>query len=95
MLFCVIRYHIDPTKKQQFTEFPKNWGQRYRAAVPTWSATSRSTKDRAPSPTAFTKSKVLPNTKPIARDLPTIRSAAKTTSSRNARNSCPAKTVRF
>jgi hypothetical protein len=27
MLTCVIRYHIDPTKKAQFQEYAKNWGQ--------------------------------------------------------------------
>ncbi|MCB1755256.1 MAG: NIPSNAP family protein [Gammaproteobacteria bacterium] len=27
MLTCVIRYQIDPTKKQQFIEYARNWGQ--------------------------------------------------------------------
>ncbi|WP_422032066.1 NIPSNAP family protein [Roseovarius sp.] len=27
MLTCVIRYHIDPTKKDQFTQYARNWGQ--------------------------------------------------------------------
>ena len=27
MLTCVIRYHIDPTKREQFTEYARNWGQ--------------------------------------------------------------------
>jgi hypothetical protein len=27
MLTCVIRYHIDPTKKAQFEEYARNWGQ--------------------------------------------------------------------
>jgi len=27
MLTCVIRYHIDPGKKEQFTEYARNWGQ--------------------------------------------------------------------
>ncbi|QBY01617.1 NIPSNAP family protein [Rhodophyticola sp. CCM32] len=27
MLTCVIRYHIDPAKKAQFTEYARNWGQ--------------------------------------------------------------------
>jgi hypothetical protein len=27
MLTCVIRYHIDPTKKEAFTEYARNWGQ--------------------------------------------------------------------
>ena len=27
MLTCVIRYHIDPTKKAQFAEYARNWGQ--------------------------------------------------------------------
>ncbi len=27
MLTCVIRYHIDPTKKQQFECYARNWGQ--------------------------------------------------------------------
>jgi len=27
MLTCVIRYHIDPTKKAQFEEYSRNWGQ--------------------------------------------------------------------
>ena len=27
MITCFIRYHIDPTKKAQFTEYARNWGQ--------------------------------------------------------------------
>ena len=27
MLTCVIRYHIDPTKKELFAEYARNWGQ--------------------------------------------------------------------
>lgn len=27
MLTCVIRYQIDPTKKAQFEEYARNWGQ--------------------------------------------------------------------
>lgn len=27
MLTCVIRYHIDPTKKEQFAQYARNWGQ--------------------------------------------------------------------
>lgn len=27
MLTCFIRYHIDPTKKTQFEEYARNWGQ--------------------------------------------------------------------
>ena len=27
MLTCIIRYHIDPTKKTQFREYARNWGQ--------------------------------------------------------------------
>ena len=27
MLTCIIRYHIDPTKKAQFEQYAKNWGQ--------------------------------------------------------------------
>jgi hypothetical protein len=27
MITCVIRYHIDPTKKAQFEEYARNWGQ--------------------------------------------------------------------
>jgi len=27
MITCVIRYHIDPTKKQQFETYARNWGQ--------------------------------------------------------------------
>ena len=27
MLTCTIRYHIDPTKKSQFEQYAKNWGQ--------------------------------------------------------------------
>lgn len=27
MLTCIIRYHIDPTKKPQFEEYSRNWGQ--------------------------------------------------------------------
>ena len=27
MLTCFIRYHIDPTKKAQFVEYARTWGQ--------------------------------------------------------------------
>lgn len=27
MLTCIIRYHIDPTKKEQFGRYSENWGQ--------------------------------------------------------------------
>ncbi|WP_421875146.1 NIPSNAP family protein [Pacificispira sp.] len=27
MLTCFIRYHIDPTKKDAFAEYARNWGQ--------------------------------------------------------------------
>lgn len=27
MLTCVIRYHIDPTKKAQFETYARNWGE--------------------------------------------------------------------
>ena len=27
MLTCVIRYRIDPTKKDQFVQYARNWGQ--------------------------------------------------------------------
>ena len=27
MLTCIIRYHIDPTKKEQFAQYARNWGQ--------------------------------------------------------------------
>ena len=27
MLTCVIRYHIDPTKKAHFSDYARNWGQ--------------------------------------------------------------------
>jgi hypothetical protein len=27
MLTCVIRYHIDPTKKAQFEQYSRNWGE--------------------------------------------------------------------
>ncbi|WP_193181128.1 NIPSNAP family protein [Nisaea sediminum] len=27
MLTCFIRYHIDPTKKAQFIEYSRNWGE--------------------------------------------------------------------
>lgn len=27
MLTCVIRYHIDPTKKDLFARYARNWGQ--------------------------------------------------------------------
>lgn len=27
MLTCVIRYQIDPTKKEQFAQYARNWGQ--------------------------------------------------------------------
>ena len=35
MLTCIIRYHIDPTKRAQFEEYARNWGQAIRAAGPT------------------------------------------------------------
>ncbi|MEO1539552.1 MAG: NIPSNAP family protein [Pseudomonadota bacterium] len=27
MLTCVIRYHIDPTKREQFVRYAQNWGE--------------------------------------------------------------------
>jgi NIPSNAP len=27
MITCIIRYHIDPTKKAQFEHYARNWGQ--------------------------------------------------------------------
>lgn len=27
MLTCIIRYHIDPTKKPQFERYSRNWGE--------------------------------------------------------------------
>ncbi len=27
MITCFIRYHIDPTKKDQFVQYAKNWGE--------------------------------------------------------------------
>jgi len=27
MITCFIRYHIDPTKKEQFVQYAQNWGQ--------------------------------------------------------------------
>lgn len=27
MLTCVIRYHIDPTKKEHFIRYARNWGE--------------------------------------------------------------------
>lgn len=27
MITCFIRYHIDPTKKQQFEQYARNWGE--------------------------------------------------------------------
>ncbi|MGR3815075.1 MAG: NIPSNAP family protein [Cognatishimia activa] len=27
MLTCIIRYQIDPTKKAQFSQYARNWGQ--------------------------------------------------------------------
>ena len=27
MLTCIIRYHIDPTKRAMFEEYARNWGQ--------------------------------------------------------------------
>jgi hypothetical protein len=26
MLTCIIKYHIDPTKKHQFNQYARNWG---------------------------------------------------------------------
>lgn len=27
MITCIIRYHIDPTKKDQFVRYARNWGE--------------------------------------------------------------------
>ena len=27
MLTCIIRYHIDPTQKENFIDYSKNWGE--------------------------------------------------------------------
>ncbi|MDJ0948924.1 MAG: NIPSNAP family protein [Alphaproteobacteria bacterium] len=27
MITCFIRYHIDPTKKEQFVQYARNWGE--------------------------------------------------------------------
>ena len=27
MITCFIRYHIDPTKKEEFIQYAKNWGE--------------------------------------------------------------------
>lgn len=27
MITCIIRYHIDPTKKHQFVQYARNWGK--------------------------------------------------------------------
>ena len=27
MLTCIIKYHIDPTKQDQFKQYARNWGQ--------------------------------------------------------------------
>jgi hypothetical protein len=27
MLTCIIRYHIDPAKKEQFVQYARNWGK--------------------------------------------------------------------
>ncbi|MEX0284276.1 MAG: NIPSNAP family protein [Paracoccaceae bacterium] len=27
MLTCIIKYHIDPTKRDQFCQYARNWGQ--------------------------------------------------------------------
>ncbi|MEO0329552.1 MAG: NIPSNAP family protein [Pseudomonadota bacterium] len=27
MITCFIRYHIDPTKKEQFEQYARNWGE--------------------------------------------------------------------
>jgi len=27
MITCIIRYHIDPTKKNQFVQYARNWGE--------------------------------------------------------------------
>jgi len=27
MLTCIIRYHIDPTKKEEFAQYARTWGQ--------------------------------------------------------------------
>jgi len=27
MITCFIRYHIDPTKKEQFAQYARNWGE--------------------------------------------------------------------
>jgi len=33
MLTCIIKYHIDPTKKSAFEHYARNWGRRSRAAA--------------------------------------------------------------
>jgi len=27
MITCIIRYHIDPSKKEQFAQYARNWGE--------------------------------------------------------------------
>lgn len=27
MLTCIIRYHVDPTEKDRFEEYARNWGK--------------------------------------------------------------------
>ncbi len=34
LINCFIRYHIDPTKKQQFEQYAPNWGE----AIPRYGA---------------------------------------------------------
>jgi NIPSNAP len=87
MLTCVIRYHIDPTKKAQFEEYARNWGlaiPRFGADLIGYYAAP------ARSPTATTMWRALQITKPAARVWPQTGLGAKMTSLRKKREVYPA-----
>ena len=66
MLTCIIRYQIDPTKKQQFQTYARNWGQ----AIPRCGADLigyfAPHEDRPRWPMVSTTSPIWLNMKPIA-----------------------------
>lgn len=95
MLTCVIRYHIDPTKKAEFEHYARNWGQ----AIPRCGADliGYYAPHEGSSTLAYgiTISRASPTTKPIAQDCRLIRSGGKTTSSPRRKDSCCARTGLF
>jgi len=67
MITCFIRYHIDPTKKEQFNQYARNWGQ----AIPRCGADLIGTTHRMKAhphwPTVSITSRVWPRTRNIGR----------------------------